>query len=126
MYDDHLGSKGALRPDIRRAETPLIDNKGGGTNMGGGIVGPLAKPNPSGIKRLPWDELQKRREKDLYFNCDERFTLGHKCKVRQVFLIEPVDEDVEDETSRVTEDDTTEISVHAMAGVNGPRTMQMG
>ena len=29
------------------------------------------------IKRLTWDEMQKRRAQGLCFNCDEKFTLGH-------------------------------------------------
>lgn len=31
------------------------------------------------LKRLTWDEMQKRRSLGLCFNCDERFTIGHKC-----------------------------------------------
>lgn len=38
--------------------------------------------------------MQQRRRKGLCFNCDEKFTLGHKCKKQQLFqfLIEPEQE----------------------------------
>lgn len=67
--------------------------------------------------------MQKRREKGLCFNCDEKFTPGHKCKVKQAYLIEPVDSS-EDETEHI-EVEEAEISVHAMSGVRGPKTMRV-
>ena len=42
----------------------------------------------SPTKRLSWEEMQKRREKGLCFNCNEKFALGHRCQVPQVFFIE--------------------------------------
>ncbi|KAJ0020779.1 hypothetical protein Pint_31593 [Pistacia integerrima] len=33
----------------------------------------------SPMKRLTWDEMQKRRAQGQCFNCDEKFTLGHRC-----------------------------------------------
>lgn len=30
------------------------------------------------IKRLTPSQLQERRDKGLFYNCDERYTLGHK------------------------------------------------
>ncbi|RVW92924.1 hypothetical protein CK203_040429 [Vitis vinifera] len=32
------------------------------------------------IKRLTESELQARREKGICFKCDEKFSLGHRCK----------------------------------------------
>ena len=32
--------------------------------------------------------MQKWHEQGLYFNCNEKFTLDHKCKVAQAILIE--------------------------------------
>lgn len=31
--------------------------------------------------------MQKRREKNLCFNCDEKFVPGHKCKMPKVLMI---------------------------------------
>lgn len=84
----------------------------------------MAKVIPLGVKRLPWDELQKRREKGLCFNCDEKFTLGHRCKVKQAFLIEPVESSEEEDLVEYEFQETPEISVHALAGVRGSRTMR--
>lgn len=39
----------------------------------------------SPIKHLTWDEMQNRRTQGLCFNCDEKFTPGHRCK-RQLLL----------------------------------------
>ena len=45
------------------------------------------KPSPS-MKKLSWDEMQKRRIQGLCFNCDEKFTPGHRCKGPQLLLSE--------------------------------------
>ena len=55
------------------------------------------------IKRLTWDEIQRRRAQGLCFNCNEQFTPGHRCHQPQVLLLE-VSEEEETETgeSKVT------------------------
>jgi hypothetical protein len=40
------------------------------------------------MKKLSWEAMQKRRKKGLCFNWDERFTLGHRCEVKHLFIIE--------------------------------------
>ncbi|GKD76866.1 hypothetical protein Tco_1339487 [Tanacetum coccineum] len=40
------------------------------------------------MKRLTWDEMQKKRAKGLCFNCDEKFNVGHKCKGPQLRVME--------------------------------------
>lgn len=62
-----------------------------------------------GIKRLPWEEMQKRREQGLCYNCDEKFTPGSS----------------DEELSKNSDIDEAEISVHAMADVRGPRTVKL-
>ncbi|KAJ0020848.1 hypothetical protein Pint_31497 [Pistacia integerrima] len=49
------------------------------------------------MKRLTWDEMQKRRAQGLCFNCDEKFTLGHRCKGAQLLLLEGNNEYSNDE-----------------------------
>lgn len=102
------------RPSIPRGENILSRNMG--------------KPLPVGVKKLSWEEMQKKREKGLCFNCDEKFTQGHRCKISQVYLIEPVEEDgvdEEPEEGRTTTSEDPSISVHAMAETKGPRTMRV-
>lgn len=102
------------RPSIPRGENVPSKNVG--------------KPLPVGVNKLSWEEMQKKREKGLCFNCDEKFTQGHRCKISQVYLIEPVEEDSVDEEPEEGLTTTSEdplISVHAMAGTKGPRTMRL-
>ena len=45
------------------------------------------------IKRLTRDEMQRRRAQGLCFNCNERFTLGHRCSQPQLLLLEIKEEE---------------------------------
>ena len=40
------------------------------------------------VKRLPWDEMQRRQAQGLCFTCNEWFTAGHKCQGPQRLLLE--------------------------------------
>jgi hypothetical protein len=40
------------------------------------------------IKRISWEEMQKRRAQGLCFYCNDRFTAGHRCKKPQLLLLE--------------------------------------
>jgi len=31
------------------------------------------------VRCLTWEEMQRRRAQNLCFNCNDRFTAGHKC-----------------------------------------------
>lgn len=42
----------------------------------------------SPMKRLGWNEMQKRRAQGLCFNCDAKFSVGHKCQGPQLLLLE--------------------------------------
>ncbi|XP_052204119.1 uncharacterized protein LOC127809399 [Diospyros lotus] len=97
------------------------------------------KSIPPGVRRLSWDEMQKRREQGLCFNCNKKFTPGHKCKKAQAFLIEcdhPQDWDEEEaepdmplnwpaEAIEAASDEQPEVSLHALAGSSGPQTMRV-
>lgn len=61
----------------------------------------------SSMKRLTWDEMQKRRAQGLCFNCDEKFTAGHKCHGPQLLLLESNTDNSDDE------EPSPEISLHA-------------
>ena len=53
---------------------------------------PLKSPSSIPLKRLSSEELVSRRERDLCFNCDEKFHHGHKCSSRVFILIAEDDE----------------------------------
>ncbi|RWR80054.1 hypothetical protein CKAN_00866600 [Cinnamomum micranthum f. kanehirae] len=84
-------------------------------------------------KWLSWVEMQKRREKGLWFGCNEKFVPDHRCQTPQVFLIEVLpqglgDTDVFDEedlggAGDGHSEESPLISLHALAGCSGPRTM---
>ncbi|KAA8534676.1 hypothetical protein F0562_032193 [Nyssa sinensis] len=84
------------------------------------------------VKKISWDEMQRRREKGLCFYCDERFVPGHKCRSSQLLLIENIQnvegEGLSEEDTELINDDIKtgeipEISLHALSGWNTPRTM---
>ncbi|RVW50431.1 putative mediator of RNA polymerase II transcription subunit 36b [Vitis vinifera] len=79
-------------------------------------------------KRLGWEEMQKRRAQGLCFNCNERFTPGHKCQGPRLLLIEGHDEvqDKEEEAEiSDNREDELEVSIHALTGWASPRTMRV-
>ena len=82
------------------------------------------------MKRLTWVEMQARREKGLCFNCDEKFALGHKCRLQQAFLIEVVEEYV-DGCELISDDKEEErvaipeISLHALSDISTLQTMRV-
>ncbi|XP_012845857.1 PREDICTED: uncharacterized protein LOC105965855 [Erythranthe guttata] len=82
------------------------------------------------LKRLSSEEVEDRRMKGLCFNCDEKFTNGHKC--RRVFMIVAVDSKIEvepegEEDSPVEESDNElyKISVYALAGQETSSTIKL-
>ncbi|KAL9435272.1 hypothetical protein AB3S75_021528 [Citrus x aurantiifolia] len=49
---------------------------------------PTQSPSTSNVKRLTWDEMQRRHAQRLCFNCPEKFSVGHKCMGPQILLLE--------------------------------------
>jgi hypothetical protein len=83
------------------------------------------------VRRLNPAELKDRRDRGLCFNCDDKFSPGHKCK--KLFLIEGVYEEEaehpsparEGEAEEEEEFEIPEISLHAISGVPTPQTMRI-
>ncbi|KAF5468386.1 hypothetical protein F2P56_012540 [Juglans regia] len=85
--------------------------------------------------------MQKRRAQGLCFNCNQRFTAGHKCQKPQLLLLEghtdnviceditdqqTLEEDQGGETREVQEpEQEPEITLHALTGWSGPKTMRI-
>lgn len=69
--------------------------------------------------------MQKQSEKGLCFNCDKKFTPGHRCKTIQVFLIEPMKEEEGDGEEVGADVEEVEFSVHAIVETQGPKTTKM-
>jgi hypothetical protein len=91
-------------------------------------------PNAS-FQRLSWEEMQKRIAQGLCFNCNERFTTGHKCQRMQLLLLEgPTHingityEEVSEEADVeevIRENIEPEITLHALIGWSAPKTMHV-
>ncbi|XP_043725460.1 uncharacterized protein LOC122672017 [Telopea speciosissima] len=85
------------------------------------------------IRRLTPAEMQSRRERGLCYNCDERFVAGHRCKTRQLFImdyedmvINDVAPEPDDPPDSPDPDPTfhSELSYHALAGYSSPTTIR--
>jgi hypothetical protein len=71
--------------------------------------------------------LKYRRDRGLCFNCDDKFSPGHRCK--KLFLIEGIyEDDAEnpDEKKEPNEEiEIPKISLHAISRVPTPQTMRI-
>lgn len=109
-------------------------------NNGKGLL-PYKKEVNNGLnqgdksEKLPWkplsqEEMSKRRAEGLCYFCDEKYTPGHylKHKKTQLFMIEAEEEEeeIEEAEQKVEEEgDCAHISVNAVAGISGYRTMRV-
>jgi len=128
MKDDQLSRqrrfiRPAPSPPIRSTLSPPSFNR----------AAPTVPTNP--IRRLTWEEMQRRRAQNLCFNCNDRFTAGHKCREPRILMLEGYDGsntllcDNEGEDQPVQENfETTtkpEITLHALTGWATPKTMRI-
>lgn len=102
---------------------------------------PPSRPNPTqnqitrlplgtNFKRLPWGEMQARREKGLCNNCDGKFLSGHRCKVQHLYILETItNDDTESNDIEGTEIgdgvQPPKISLHAFSGIDSPHSMRV-
>lgn len=90
------------------------------------------------MRRLTDKELQDKRARGLCFRCDEKWSIGHRCKRRElsVLLIEKEeDEGTEfigsDPPMSPTEEALTEVTIHlevslnSVIGLSNPRIMKL-
>ena len=45
-------------------------------------------PRTTPIKHLSKAEMREHREKGRFYNCDEKFTWGHKCVEQKLYLLD--------------------------------------
>jgi hypothetical protein len=101
-----------------------------------------ANPNPLvtplKVQKLTRDEMYERQPKGLFYNCDEKYFLGHKCKEQKLFMAiskyveenvtvplveEPSLPDSTQETVDPPEVDQL-ISLHTLTGFSPPQTLK--
>jgi hypothetical protein len=85
-------------------------------------------PQPT---RLTPRQLEERKSKVLCFNCDSKYSKGHKCGEKKLFYIDCEDEE-EQEPSRdenveaiSSEELTPTISCNALVGISTPQTLKI-
>jgi hypothetical protein len=72
--------------------------------------------------------MDERREKGLCFNCDDKYSKGHKCGENQLFYIdyeEEEDQELELPQDLDLEETTPIISSHVLADINTPQTLNI-
>jgi len=77
------------------------------------------------MKRLTWKEMQKQRAQGICFNCDDKFTLDHKCRGPRLFWLEgsySLNDEAEINEETIIE---PEISLHALTGWSTSSTMRV-
>lgn len=81
--------------------------------------------------------MKERREKGLCYNCEEKFSPGHRCKTQKLYLLDGTQTEEEDgteqeeaiearqgEVSMSETVDFPEISLHVISGMVTPQTMR--
>jgi transposase InsO family protein len=87
-------------------------------------------PQPT---RLTPQQLEERKAKGLCFNCDSKYSKGHKCGEKKLFYIDcEEEEEQEQEPSQdenveaiSSEELTPTISCNALAGISTPQTLKI-
>ncbi|XP_073152641.1 uncharacterized protein [Henckelia pumila] len=91
----------------------------------------LNRPKPMvNFRKLTPIEMAARLEKGLCYNCDEKYSFGHRCKAKMFFFIGEEGESALEEWTDMPPppdilSELSEISLHAMAGQLSPRTLRM-
>ncbi|KAL4342507.1 hypothetical protein GQ457_08G023100 [Hibiscus cannabinus] len=83
-----------------------------------------SKAAPS-MKQLTWNEMQQIRMLGLCFNCDEKFTTGHKCRGPQFLLLEGNESHYKEEAMGDILEHRPEISLHALSGWSSYKIMRV-
>ena len=85
-------------------------------------------PSSNPPQRLTPQQLQERREKGLCFNCDSKYSKGHKCGEKKLFYIECDEEEQKEQDppqGDKLEVTTPTIYCHALDGINTPQTLKI-
>jgi hypothetical protein len=81
--------------------------------------------------RLTPQQLEERKEKGLCFNCDSKYSKGHKCGEKKLFYIDCEEEEEQEQDPSQdenveaisSEELTPMISCNALAGISTPQTL---
>jgi hypothetical protein len=89
-------------------------------------------PQPT---RLTPQQLEERKEKGLCFNCDNKYSKGHKCGEKKLFYIYCEEEEYQEQEQEPSQDENVEaisseeltptILCNALDGINTPQTLKI-
>ena len=90
------------------------------------------------VQKVSPAEMAERRKQGLCYYCDEKYSLGHKCKEPKFFQIDATDyssteedppleehEAPEEDDQKENVSDEPVISLHALAGISSPQTLKI-
>jgi hypothetical protein len=84
------------------------------------------------VQKLTPVQMFERRKKGLCYHCDERWSVGHKCKTMKLYIMEGVEEEeevedsVEEEAELIVKDEEpVEITLYALLGSSSPLSMRV-
>jgi len=86
-------------------------------NAAKGPVAGALEPTGRPIKRLNQTEQEERRRLGLCFNCDEKYSRGHNKVCKQLFFVDSIADEEDDDVDAASETETPVFSLHALAGV---------
>ena len=66
-------------------------------------------PSSKPPQRLKPQQLDERRAKVLCFNCDRKYSKGHKCELKKLFYIDCEEEEPKEEEASQEEATSEEI-----------------
>jgi hypothetical protein len=89
-------------------------------------------PQPT---RLTPQQLDERNAKGLCFNCDSKYSKGHKCGEKKLFYIDCEEEEEQEHEQEPSQDENVEsisseeltpmISCNALVGINTPQILKI-
>jgi hypothetical protein len=104
------------------------------------LVNPTTPSAPLKIQKLTRAEMAERQLKGLYYNCDDKYFPGHKCKQKNLFMaiFEEILEEDEENPSMSESLESTDItppsdppkvepiiSLNSLTGFSAPQTLKI-
>jgi hypothetical protein len=93
---------------------------------------PSKTPQPT---RLTPQQLEERKTKDLCFNCDNKYSKGHKCGEKKLFYTNCEEEEEQEQEHEPSQDENVEaisfeeltstILCNALDGISTPQTVKI-
>lgn len=77
------------------------------------------------MKRMSDSEWQGRREKGLCFRYDEKYTLGHQFKNRELRVLLVQEDEAAADSLPWAMEDPVELSLNSIVGLTTPGTMKL-